>query len=174
MTAKEFQKLVTEDRSDFLDRFLALLRENRIDYCVIDGLAVNAYAEPVVTLDCDVVVVLARLPELEKAVRTICRVERFEHSLNLTDANSKVRIQIQTDEHLQQMIPRRRKALVLEREMFVAGPEDLLAAKIAAYRDSTRRRTKREKDRLDILRLVETQPQLRPLVPLDLQRELDL
>jgi hypothetical protein len=174
MTAKEFQKLVTEDKSDFLDRFLALLANLKIDYCVVGGLAVNAYAEPVVTLDCDVVVVSSRLSELEKAVRNMCRVERFEHSLNLTDPNSKVRIQIQTDEHLQQIIPRRREALVLEREMFVASPEDLLAAKIDAYREPTRRRTKREKDRLDILRLIETQPQLKQLVPLDLQRQFDL
>jgi hypothetical protein len=174
VTAKEFHKLVTEDKSDFLDRFLALLRDKHIEYCVIGGLAVNAYAEPVITLDCDVVVVASRLAELEEAARNICRIERFEHSLNLTDPHSKVRIQIQTDEHLQSFLPRKRKAVVLERELFVACPDDLLASKIDAYREPTRRRTKREKDRLDILRLVEAQPQLKQLVPPDLQRELDL
>ncbi len=174
MTAKEFQRRVTRDESDFLDRFLEVLRELDIDFCVIGGLAVNAYCEPVVTLDCDVVVVAARLPELQQAVRTLCRIESFEHSLNLTHSQSKVRIQIQTDPHLQVVLERRRKAVVLEREMFVAAPEDLLASKIDAYRESTRRRTKREKDRLDILRLVETQPQLKQLVPPDLQQEFKL
>jgi hypothetical protein len=174
MTAKEFQKLVTEDKSDFLDRFLALLANLKIDYCVIGGLAVNAYAEPLITLDCDVVVVASRVEELEKTLRQQCRVERFEHSLNLTDSQSKVRIQIQTDDHLQCFLPRRRSAMVLERDMFVASPEDLLASKIDAYREPTRRRTKREKDRLDILRLVEVQPQLKQLVPTDLQREFNL
>lgn len=174
VTAKEFQKLVTEDRSDFLDRFLAVLRERQIEYCVIGGLAVNAYTEPVVTLDCDVVVAATRLAELEQAVQGICRVERFEHSLNLTDAGSKVRIQIQTDAHLQPILGRRRKALVLDREMYVASPEDLLATKIAAYREPRRRRTKREKDRLDVLRLVEAQPHLKQLIPAELQREFEL
>jgi hypothetical protein len=172
VTAKEFQKLVTEDRSDFLDRFLALLRDKDIDFCVIDGLAVNAYAEPVGTRD--VVVAASRLPELEQPVRGMCRIERFEHSLNLTDAASKVRIQIQTDAHLQPIIGRRRKARVLDREMFVASPEDLLASKIAAYREPNCRRTKREKERLDVLRLVEAQPHLKQLVPAELQRELEL
>ena len=174
MTAKEFQKLVTEDRSDFLDRFLALLRDRQIDYCVIGGLAVNAYAEPVVTLDCDVVVISSHVDELEKELRQQCRIERFEHSLNLTDSQSKVRIQIQMDDHLQTFLPRKRKAIVLDRELFVASPEDLIASKIDAYREPTRRRTKREKDRLDILRLVEVQPQLKRLVPTELQREFNL
>jgi hypothetical protein len=174
MTAKEFQKLVTEDRSDFLDRFLALLRDRQIEYCVIGGLAVNAYAEPVVTLDCDVVVISSRVDELEKELRQQCRIERFEHSLNLTDSQSKVRIQIQMDDHLQSFLRRKRKAIVLDREMFVASPEDLLASKIDAYREPKRRRTKREKDRLDILRLVEVQTQLKRLVPPELQREFNL
>jgi hypothetical protein len=174
VTAKEFQKLVTEDKSDFLDRFLALLTNLKIEYCVIGGLAVNAYAEPLITLDCDVIVVASRVEELEKELRQQCRVERFEHSLNLSDSESKVRIQIQLDEHLQGFLSHRRKASVLERDMFVASPEDLLASKIDAYREPTRRRTKREKDRLDILRLVEVQPQLKQLVPPDLQREFKL
>ncbi len=174
MTAKEFQKLVTEDRSDFLDRFLALLANLKIDYCVIGGLAVNAYAEPLITLDCDVIAVASRVEELAKELRKQCRVERFEHSLNLTDPQSRIRIQIQMDKHLQGFLPRKRKAVVLEREMFVASPEDLLASKIDAYREPTRRRTKREKDRLDILRLVDVQPQLKQLVPSNLQREFKL
>jgi hypothetical protein len=174
VTAKEFQKLVTGDESDFLDRFLDVLRRLDIEYCVVGGLAVNAYTEPLVTLDCDVVVVASRIEELENEMRQQCRIERFPHSLNLTDPRSKVRIQLQTDEHLQGILRRRRKAEVLEREMFVACPEDLLASKIEAYREPTRRRTKREKDRLDILRLVEAQPQLKHLVPPDLQRALDL
>jgi hypothetical protein len=127
-----------------------------------------------ITLDCDVIVVASRVEELENELRQQCRVERFAHSLNLTDPQSKVRIQIQMDKHLQSFLSRRRKASVLEREMFVATPEDLLASKIDAYREPTRRRMKREKDRLDILRLVEVQPQLKQLVPTDLQREFNL
>ncbi|HUI08335.1 MAG TPA: hypothetical protein VL486_15145 [Verrucomicrobiae bacterium] len=135
MTAREFQKLVTRDESDFLDRFLGILSSLQIDYCVIGGLAVNAYAEPVVTLDCAVIVVTSRLPELEESLHPICQVERFPHSLNLTAPRSDVRIQVQTDNELQDCLGRRREATVLGRKLFVAAPEDLILLKVAAYRE---------------------------------------
>ena len=116
MTAKEFQKEVTGDQSDFLDRFLALLARLKIDYCVIDDLAVNAYAEPVVTLDCDIVVVAARLPELEKELRAQFRVESFAHSLNVSASGSDVRVQIQTDARYQSFLPRRQPTMSLWRQ----------------------------------------------------------
>lgn len=174
MTAKEFQRLVTRDESEFLDRFLALLAERKIDYCVIGGLAVNAYAEPLVTLDCDVIVVTARVPELEELLRPLCKIERFPHSLNLTSAGSDVRIQIQTDDEIQDCLSRRRKATVLGRAMFVAAPEDLIVLKVAAYREPKRRRSKREKDRVDIIRLVESLPHLKDKLPADIQAEFKL
>jgi hypothetical protein len=52
----------------------------------------------------------------------------------------------------------------------VASAEDVLRGKLWAYQDATRRRSKREKDRLDILRLVESQPRLAALVPADLRQ----
>ena len=172
MTAKEFQKLVTRDESDFLDHFLTLLAKLKIDYCIIGGLAVNAYAEPVVTLDCDVVVVASRLPELEEALRPMCKIERFEHSLNLSDERSGVRIQIQTDERYQPFLRRSTKRDVLERLVPVAAPEDLLQGKVWAYQDATRRGSKRQKDLADIARLLEARPELRSRVPEDIGKRL--
>ena len=172
MTAKEFQKLVTEDKSDFLDRFLGLLRDKRIEYCVIGGLAVNAYSEPVVTLDCDVVVIASRLAELEEAARNMCRAERFEHSLNLSDPRSGVRIQIQTDPRYQSFIGRSTERDVLERALPVAAIEDLLQGKIWAFQDATRRGSKRQKDLVDIARLIEARPELAARVPEDIRKKL--
>ena len=51
MRALEFWKTITVDKSNLLERLIALLDEHRIRYCVIGGQAVNAYVEPVVTLD---------------------------------------------------------------------------------------------------------------------------
>ncbi|HTS16629.1 MAG TPA: nucleotidyl transferase AbiEii/AbiGii toxin family protein [Verrucomicrobiae bacterium] len=172
MTAKEFQKLVTGDKSDFLDRFPALLSEKHIEYCVIDGLAVNAYAEPVVTLDCDVVVVISRLAELEQALPPMCKVERFEHSLNLTNKQSDVRIQIQTDPRYQPFVSRSGKRDVLERTLPVADIEDLLQGKIWAYQDATRRASKRQKDLADIAWLIEARPALEAKVPEEIRSRL--
>jgi len=165
MTAKQFHKSVTGDQSDFLDRFLALVADRQMAFCVIGGLAVNAYVEPMVTLDCDVVVIASRLEELEKVLRTQFNVERHPHSLNVSDPGSQLRIQIQTDPRYQEFLPRRETREVLGRSLPVAALTDLLQGKLWAYQDGTRRRTKREKDRLDILRLVEHHPDLANRVP---------
>jgi hypothetical protein len=172
VTAKSFQKLVTGDGSDFLDRFLAVLGELQADFCIIGGLAVNAYTEPVVTLDCDVVVVADRLPELEPRLAKEFRVERFEHSLNVFATGSDVRIQIQTDPRYQAFLSRAQMAPVLGRALPVARVEDVVRGKLWAYQDATRRRSKREKDRLDIIRLVETNPKLSVEIPAALRAEL--
>ena len=44
MRARDYWKAVTVDESDLLDRFLAVLREQNVRFCVIGGQGVNAYA----------------------------------------------------------------------------------------------------------------------------------
>ena len=56
MTEKEFTNRVTNSKRDFLQEFVDLLEKNKIQYCVIGGIAVNAYAEPVVSLDLDIII----------------------------------------------------------------------------------------------------------------------
>ena len=41
---------------DILQIFLDVLNNTQIRYCIVGGLAVNAYVEPVVSLDLDVVI----------------------------------------------------------------------------------------------------------------------
>jgi hypothetical protein len=71
------------DRSDLLDRFLALLTERDVRWCVIGGQAVNAYVDPVVSLDLDLVVATNELTGLEHEIRSRFRAERFAHRLNI-------------------------------------------------------------------------------------------
>lgn len=172
MTAKEFQRRVSRDESDFLDRFLALLRSASAPFCVIGGQAVNAYAEPLVSLDLDVVVVASRLAELEAALGRQFKVQRFEHSLNLSDKGSDLRVQIQTDERYQAFLSRSRDCDVLGRRMPVASVDDVLQGKLWAYQDSGRRGSKRQKDLADIARLLEVQPQLTSRVPEEIRRRI--
>jgi hypothetical protein len=56
MRALQFWKAVTMDRSDFLERVLAVLEP--FDFCVIDGVAVNAYSAPVVTEDVHIAIAI--------------------------------------------------------------------------------------------------------------------
>jgi hypothetical protein len=65
MQALAFWKAVTMDRTDFLERVIALLRENGIRFCVVGGQAVNAYAEPVVSIDLDLAVAVEDFPRAE-------------------------------------------------------------------------------------------------------------
>jgi len=55
MTDKEFMNAVANGKADVLQIFLDALAALDAGYCVIGGLAVNAYVEPVVSLDLDVV-----------------------------------------------------------------------------------------------------------------------
>ncbi|MBN2579926.1 MAG: hypothetical protein JXB10_13135 [Pirellulales bacterium] len=166
MTSKEFFQSVVGGRADVLQMLLDVLRETHTPYCVIGGLAVNAYAEPVVSLDLDLVVVA-------KNIEAVClrlehdgfRVERFPHSINLTHPQSDLRIQIQTDPRYQSFLQNAAEKTVLSYKMLVARKEDVLRGKLWAYQDDTRRKSKRQKDLADVLRLIEAFPDLKTLLP---------
>jgi len=162
---KSFMNIVGGGREDVLQRFLDLLGELEIDYCAIGGLAVNAYAEPVVSMDLDVVIAVEAIEILHKAAGKIFRVEKFPHSLSLSRAKSDFRIQVQTDPRYQSFIPRSSIKDVMGYEMKVATVEDVLQGKIWAYCDEDRRKSRRQKDLADIFRLVETYPHLKDLLP---------
>ena len=68
MKALEFWKSVTVDHSNLLERMVALLEEHGIRYCVIGGQAVNAYADPLVSQDLDLVVAAPQFAGLRPAV----------------------------------------------------------------------------------------------------------
>jgi hypothetical protein len=165
MRAQTFWQTVTADRTDFLGRLVALLREHGIRYCVVGGQGVNAYADPVVSLDLDVVVALDQLSDVERLLGRTFRVERFPHSLNISDAGSDLRVQIQTDPRYGAFVDRATTRDVLGVPLPVAGIEDVLQGKVWAVTDETRRPSKRQKDLADIARLIEASPALRAQVP---------
>ena len=101
------------------------------------------------------------------------KVEQFEHSMNISSPRSDLRIQLQTDPLYQDFIPRAELKDVLGYRMRVAKLEDVLQGKVWAYVDQTRRRSKRQKDLADILRIIETYPQLEIALPKSLQEELN-
>ena len=92
-----FWKAVIVDDSNFLEAFVALLTESRIRYCVIGGQGVNAYVDPLVSLDLDLVVAVEQLESVTWLLTGQFKIERFPHSLNVAVEGSKLRVQIQTD-----------------------------------------------------------------------------
>ncbi len=165
MRAQVFWKVVLEDRVDFLDRLIALLTDHGIRYCVVGGQAVNAYAEPVVSLDLDVAVAADQLAQVEALLREAFVVERFPHRLNVSLPGSDLRAQIQTDHRYAPFVDRATVRDLLGLRLPVAGLEDVLQGKLWAVMDETRRPSKRQKDLADIARLLESYPALRERIP---------
>lgn len=171
MKATAFWKAVTMDEADLLGRLVALFERLGIRYCVIGGQGVNAYVEPVVSLDLDVVVAADQLADLEASL-TDFRVKRFEHSLNVALEGSDLRVQIQTDPRYADFVDRSAPHEILGVTLPVAAVEDVLQGKVWAAMDASRRASKRQKDLADIARLLEAHPDLRDDVPPELLRQL--
>jgi hypothetical protein len=123
-------------------------------YCLIGGLAVNCYVEPVYTLDADIVVVGANLPAQAPG--------------------SKLRIQFTTDQRYQAFPARSVEAEVLGLRARVARLEDVTQGKLWAYGDPRRRLSKRKKDELDLIRLAEAHPELKAAYPSELREQIEL
>lgn len=166
MTGKKFMNAVAKGKEDILQIFLDILKRTKTAYCIVGGLAVNAYVEPVVSLDLDVVIEMKDIDKVSKeAEKKGWKVERFEHSENLTSSKSDLRIQIQTDSRYQEFLSRASSKEVLGYRMNVSSVEDVLQGKIWAYLDEKRRMSKRQKDLADIIRLMEAYPPLERYVP---------
>ena len=165
MTKKEFLNAISNSKVDIIQAFLDTLSTSNADYCVIGGLAVNAYAEPVVSLDLDIVVAADNIKTVIKAIEAHFRIQRFAHSINLSTDKSDLRIQLQTDSRYQDFISRAKSHTVLGYKMKVASAEDVLQGKIWAYSNDQRRMSKRQKDLADIVRLIEEYSSLAELLP---------
>ena len=172
MQARTFWRTVTADRADLLDRLIGLLTDRGIRYCVVGGLAVNAYVEPVVSLDLDVVIALDQLAAANTLLRGAFVVEEFPHSLNVSAPDSDLRVQIQTDPRYAPFVDRASPRSLLGLQLPVARLEDVLQGKIWAVMDESRRPSKRQKDLADAARILEAYPPLRQQVPAEVLAKL--
>jgi len=174
MTGKEFINSLANGKSDIIQIILDILSKTGSRYCLIGGLAVNAYVEPVVSLDLDIVAAVEGIGAICKAAKEHgLKVEQFEHSVNITSESSDLRIQLQADPRYQRFVSIAEDRNVLGYKMKVARLEDVLEGKVWAYMDKSRRRSKRLKDLADIFRIVEKFPQFESSLPQNLREELD-
>jgi hypothetical protein len=170
MTGKTFFNKIANNKRDFLAEFIDHLRTARIPFCVIGGLAVNAYAEPIVSLDLDIIITTEGIDRLGKVLPKEYKIKRARHSIDIYAKYSDLRIQIQRDERYQNFIERSAQKIVLGYKLPVATVEDVLQGKLWAYGDPERRPSKRQKDLADIMRLVEVKSSLLKHLPKDLQK----
>ncbi|MEW6556789.1 MAG: hypothetical protein AB1349_05470 [Elusimicrobiota bacterium] len=165
MTKKEFYNRITNSSRDILAEFLKILNSKKIDYCAIGGIAVNAYCEPLITLDFDCVIAIKDINQLKKELKTAgFKIKTHPHTWEVKHRNSDIKIQLQRDKRYGDFIKRARIRNVLGYKIKVAKKEDVLKGKIWAYTDPERNKLKREKDALDIKRLIKKYPALKRLV----------
>lgn len=174
MTLRQFYDWQTAGGAKDVSRLVAVLEEREIPWCMIGGLAVNHWAaEPMATADVDLVIVSGMVEEAAAAFKDLGFSEsRFQWSINFK-GESKVSIQISTEEMYLSFPARSVPASIHGILMRVASLEDTLAGKLAAYQEPERRPTKKLKDLLDIGRLVETHPELLEKIPEEIAAKLN-
>ncbi|MBI3680989.1 MAG: hypothetical protein HY235_11400 [Acidobacteria bacterium] len=158
MTAQEVYELTTRGGATEFSRVLEVCQAFG-PYCLIGGLAVNCYVEPVYTLDADIVLVASGIEAVSEALRA--------------EGRSELRVQLTTDPRYQVFLDRAETRQVLGVPVRVACLEDVAQGKLWAYGAPERRLSKRKKDELDLIRLGEAYPQLLRIYPDDLRRQLD-
>lgn len=142
-------------------------------WCLIGGLAVNCYVEPVFTVDADIVVISTQLELIgEDLDASGFSLERFQHSLNAKRIGSELRIQITLDPRYQAFLKNAQTKQVLGQTVPVASIDDVVKGKIWAWSDEKRRATKRKKDELDLMRMLEAYPELRAVMPEEINKQL--
>jgi hypothetical protein len=163
MSDQEFLAALTGHASD-LKLAVEALRATAQPFCLIGGLAVNHYVEPVVTLDANFAVAAAA--GLSEALRQRgFTVEEFPHSINAKLPGSRLRLQITINSRYRAFPGRAVPAELFGVEMPVACLADLVQGKLWAATDPARRASKRAKDEADLVRLCESHPQVIALIP---------
>jgi len=165
MTEAEIYESVTNGGASDFAEVVAVLNRNE-PWCLIGGLAVNCFVEPVYTVDVDLVVVATTLPQIESELTALgFKVARFEHSTNAQRSGSKLNIQFTTDPRYQGFLANATEREVLGIRIPVASLEDIIRGKVWAWQDPARRLSKRKKDELDLIRIAEAHSKLRHLIP---------
>jgi len=171
MTAAEvFESVTGSGSTDFALLASVLNRHGR--WCLIGGLAVNCYVEPVYTLDADIVVAVSVIDAIKRDLAAAgFSIQGFPHSINVQMKGSQLRIQLTTDLRYQEFLDDTNQLEVLGEQVPVASIANVTRGKIWAWNDQTRRPTKRKKDELDLMRILEAYPELRNSMPEEINRQ---
>lgn len=165
MTASEVFESVSGSGSSDFALLVRILKEHG-RWCLIGGLAVNCYVEPVYTLDADIVVAVSAVDLIKQELSGAAFViQEFPHSINAQMKGSELRIQLTTASRYQEFLDDTNLMEVLGEQVPVASLADITRGKIWAWSDQTRRPTKRKKDELDLMRILEAYPELRSSMP---------
>ncbi len=171
MSEAEFFTGIT-GRGDDLALAVGALRAVGHPFCLIGGLAVNHYVEPVVTLDADFAITAgAGVSAALQAAGFI--IEPHPHSLNAALPGSRLRVQITLNGRYGAFPARATEASLFGVQLPVAALPDLVQGKLWAATDPARRASKRAKDEADLVRICESHPAMLGRIPRGLLARVD-
>jgi predicted nucleotidyltransferase len=87
-------------------------------------------------------------------------------------ADSDLRIQFSLDPRYQEFLNDTKVYSVLGQEVPVASVANVVRGKVWAWSDPKRRFSKRKKDELDLIRILENYPNLADLMPAEIRKQL--
>src|SRR5438132_1838480 len=126
MTATEVFESVTNGGSSDFALLIHILNQHG-NWCVVRGLAVNCYVEPVFTIDADVVVASSELPSVRRdLVANGFVVEEHEHSVNAQQKGSELRIKFTTDARYEAFLGDAQTMEVLGEQVAVASLTNII------------------------------------------------
>jgi hypothetical protein len=157
------------------------LSRHRAAWCVIGGMAVNAYVSPVYTADLDMVVVAADLPAvLAELAAADFRIKEFPDSVNAQRragvaqrASHMLMVHFSKSARYQPFVDRAVLRPILGLYVPVAVLEDVVQGKLWAWSDPDRRLSKHAKEEADLIRLGEVFPQVRSKLPAGIREALE-
>jgi len=130
MTAAEVFESVTNEVSKDFSALVRILNANQ-PWCLIGGLAVNCYVEPIYTIDADIVVMTDRLSQISKQLEQAeFQIQKFEHSIDAKGQQSQLRIQFTTDVRYQEFLSDKKEHEVLGQRVPVASLDNVIRGKI--------------------------------------------
>lgn len=173
MTESEVFEVVTGSGSSDFATLVAILNR-RGSWCLIGGLAVNCYVEPVYTLDADIVAMASDLPAIKSELAAAgFSIADFPHSLNARMPDSDLRIQFTLDPRYQEFVADTTVREVLGQQVPVASLPNVVRGKVWAWSDDKRRLSKRKKDELDLIRILEAYPDVADLMPREIREQVE-
>jgi hypothetical protein len=166
MTARQFYDLTTAGGGNDFQAVVELLERLSVPWCLIGGVAVNVYCDPLLTADADFVVVASQLDFVCAELAGLgFAISTHRFSVNAHLPGSAIVVQFTTDERYQDFLGRAISAEALGIQCRVAAISDLFQGKLWASSDPERRPVKRFKDELDLVRIAEKYPEYLPLLP---------
>ena len=145
MTATQIFEAVTNGGSSDFALLVQILNDHG-PWCLVGGLAVNCYVEPVFTIDADIVIASTELSTVKAELTARgFDVTEHEHSVNAQMKGSELRVQFTVDQRYQAFLVNTKTLPVLGQLVPVASVENIVRGNVWAWSDPKPGLSKRKK-----------------------------